>query len=551
MRKASFFLIAIISYIYRIDAQNITEVVIAKDELFTQNQDHFSTAEDNARLMNESFRRVQDYLEGWLLLADKKSLLIPRKYGQHFWNIKDAAADNYPFMVLTSYFVNQEKFNGIMKQMLQKEIALTSRIGNLPDDFDFKTQEFRKSKAELDHILFGCSEYIKDGLLPLTEWLGQSPWYDRMVDILDDMWKYAPIETPYGKIVSKNVEVNGEMLQVLSRLYWTTGKKEYLEYAIRIGDYYLLGKQHPTRDFMYLQLRDHGCEIISGLTELYATVSVALPDKKEIYQAPMHEMLDCILKTGRNTHGLFYDAISPKLGIILIPHLADTWGYTLNGFYTVYLIDKKESYREAAIKAMSNLYEHYRNHRWEFNKADGYADAIESALNLLNREFIPSTKEWIDSEIKVMWGKQDNDRAKHKGRIESWYGDGNFARTSIMYALWKTKGLRIDNWREDLQIGAEMKENRLFIVIKAKKDWKGNIYFDHQRSKEIMKLPFDWPRINQFPEWYTVKKGSQYNVMLQTEAKKEKWSAEKLMEGLTINIQGGKIFKIIVEPETN
>ena len=127
--------------------------------------------------------------------------------------------------------------------------------------------------------------------------------------------------------------------------------RNILKAAIRLGDYYLLGDNHPTRNFKVLRLRDHGCEIVSGLCELYATVSFADPAKKEDYKAPVHEMLDRILETGRNEDGLFYNSIDPVKGVPVNSEIADNFGYTLNGFYTVYLLDKKEKYRDPVIKA--------------------------------------------------------------------------------------------------------------------------------------------------------------------------------------------------------
>ena len=88
------------------------------------------------------------------------------------------------------------------------------------------------------------------------------------------------------------------MLQVLSRIYWMTGEKKYLQWAIRLGDYYLLGNNHPTKDTTKLRLRDHGCEIVSGLCELYATCNFAAPEKKKVYEKSIHQMLDRILETG-------------------------------------------------------------------------------------------------------------------------------------------------------------------------------------------------------------------------------------------------------------
>ena len=133
-----------------------------------------------------------------------------------------------------------------MRDMLNAETQLTSRLGNLPDTYSFSKKGFWDPKVDLGRIIFGSSEYVKDGLLPLTEWLGPSPWSQRMLKILDDLWIRAPVETAYGNIPSTSQEINGEMLQTLSRVYWMTGQRRYLEWAVRLGDYYLLDVHHPT-----------------------------------------------------------------------------------------------------------------------------------------------------------------------------------------------------------------------------------------------------------------------------------------------------------------
>lgn len=330
---------------YQLILLSVTVAFAPRICLCKDKPDNFDIAHFNGKQANEGLRRCSHYVEGSLKLADRKTGLIPRSTKDPYWNANDAAADNYPFMVLTTSFTDRSMFEGKMREMLRMEIKLTSRIDALPDTYDFGKESFLTDKPDLNSIIFGSSEYIKDGLLPLTEWLGASPWYDRMIAILDDVWKHAPVDTPYGKIVSTNVEVNGEMLQILSRIYWMTGDEKYLEWAIRLGDYYLLGKHHPTRDTEKLRLRDHGCEIVSGLCELYATVNFAKPEKKKAYENPIHQILDRILEVGRNEHGLFYNTIDPIAGTQLGSGIADTWGYTLNGFYTVYLIDETKAYR--------------------------------------------------------------------------------------------------------------------------------------------------------------------------------------------------------------
>jgi hypothetical protein len=515
----------------------VTLVVLGSSFCFAAGDD-FTQAVENGRLANEGFTRCRRYVAGWLAYADPKTGLLPRTINRpgedvDIWYPKDNAADNYPFMVLTAALTDRTLFEGRMFDILIAETKLTSRIGNLPDDYSFSRQTFQNDQVDISRIIFGSAEYVKDGLLPLTEWLGSSPWSQRMIAILDDIWKQAPVETPYGNIPSTSQEINGEMLQTLSRIYWMTGERKYLDWAIRLGDYYLLDKHHPTRDEDMLRLRDHGCEIVSGLCELYATVSFAMPEKKRAYEKPLHEILDRILEVGLNEHGLFYDWINPRTG----EHdkaIADTWGYNLNGFYTVYLIDKTDAYRQAVCRALANLDANYRSYKWEGTSADGYADSIESALNLYNREPISSVAQWLDSEIKVMWNIQ-----KSNGIIEGWQGDGNFARTTVMYCLWKTKGLHIQPWREDIIFGAVQDGNKLKIALIAERDWTGKLIFDAPRHRTLMKLPIDWPRINQLPEWFTVKEDKTYTVCDLTADLRQTFSGEQLHAGIAVILTQG------------
>lgn len=520
------------------DVEKAAYDVSQEDEL------QFEKAKENGRLANEGFIRCENFVHGWLQHCDSASGLIPRNIesSRDFWNAKDAAADNYPFMVLTSYFVDKKLFEGKMRDILTSERRLTSRVRSLPDTYSFSKKGFLEEAPKLDEIVFGSSEYIKDGLLPLTEWLGSSRWSDRMLEMLHDLNTEIEIA---GEISVKGYgsapkeEVNGELLQVLSRIYWMTNDEKFLDWAIKIGDYYLLGDHHPTKDLTYIRLRDHGCELISGLCELYATTNFARPEKKQMYKQPIHEMLDRILAVGRNEDGLFYNGVNPKTGEIVNDGIADTWGYTLNGYYTVYLIDRDTAYRNAVLKVFSNL-NNYKNYDWENGSADGYADAIESALNLYNRIPDPKVAEWIDSEMQVMWKMQKAD-----GVIEGWHGDGNFARTTIMYNLWKSKGLSVSPWRNDIKLGAEQKGDSLLITLSSDQPWAGKLFFDKQRFKENMKLPVDWPRINQFPEWFTTDNKHTYTVIDPDNEEISDKIARELIDGIDITLSKEKRLIVI------
>jgi hypothetical protein len=499
----------------------------------------YQKALENGKLANEGFRRCIHYRDAWLTYADSTTGLIPRNLanGIDIWNAQDAAADNYPFMVLTSAILDHELYQGLMLDILNTEKDLTSRVNTLPDTWSFSKNYFWNDTINMDQIIFGSSEYIKDGLLPLMEYLGKTPWTERMLEMLDDLNNEVDVVTTIqGKFGRAPLdEVNGELLQVLSRVYWLTSENKYLDWAYKIGDFYLSDENLPTNQ-EYLRLRDHGCEIISGLCELYIATSFADEVKKQEYRPPLYQMLDRILEVGRNDRGMFFNAINPVTGKVIEEQIADTWGYTLNGYYAVYLIDGTERYKDAVFEALENIH-YYKNHPWEGESADGYADAIESALNLHNRVPSDPVARWIDSETGVMWKKQ-----QESGIIEGWHGDGNFARTTLMYCLWKTQGITIDPWREDVVFGAVLQEQSLQFVIQANEPWQGKIRFDFPRHQAVLHLPLDYPRINQFPEWFTVVESEKYVFRDVSDKMELSYNGRDLVKGIELKIDPGKTY---------
>jgi hypothetical protein len=501
----------------------------------------FRQAELNGRRANEAFFRCRRYVEGWLAHADLATGLIPRNLGESrdFWNGRDSAADNYPFMVLTAAMTDRPLLEGRLLEMLRTETRLTCRLDRLPDDYSFSKKGWRREKLDLDAMIFDGAEYVKDGLLPIAEWMGPSPWMERMTGITEDIWKHALIETPYGRIPTGNLEACGDLLQASARLYWLTGESKHLDWAIRLGDYFLLGTNHPTRNFEQLRLIDHGCEVVNGLTELYVAVAQARPDKKKAYQQPMHEMFDCILARGRNADGLLYTWFNPRTG----QHskdLCDTWGYDLDGVYTMWLMDGTRAYREAVRQALNHLKGKYVGACWADTSADGYADSIEGAINLINREPMDSAADWIESQTRMMWAIQKPD-----GVIEGWHGDGNFARTSLMYALWRTQGGTVQPWRTDVRFGAVRDGATVCFSLVADQPWEGRLFFDQPRHRLFMRLPLDYARINQFPEWFTVDAKTRYQVVINGKGQQAVTGAA-LAAGLPLHLAPGAVQTVSV-----
>lgn len=511
-----------------------------------QDQAWFDEALNNGILANEGYNRCVRFVHDWLNYSDSATGLIPENLsaGRNTWSTHNSAADNYPFMVLTSYLLDKKMYDGQMLAILNTEKKITSRLGALPDNYSFTKQNFLKDEVDTAQIIFGTSEYIKDGLIPLTEYIGQTPWSERMIAMLDDLSKYLVVAENFeGKSMGPSVdtEINGEMLQTLSRVYWMTKDEKYLNWAIKIADYYLLDNPGKILENKRFRLRDHGCEIIGGLSEIYATVNYADKNKKAAYEKSIHQILDRILETGRNEDGMFYNEVNMATGQIVDSNIVDGWGYLYNAYYTLYLVDNQKEYLEAVQKPLQILHQKYRDFNWENNSSDGYADAIESGINLYNRERIPALKDWLDSEIKVMWSLQDSayrpnaQQWKNSGIIEGWHGDGNFARTTIMYCLWKTNGVTIQPWRRDVMVGSVEKDGTLYISIKSNDDWEGTVLPGTERHKDIFHLPLDYPRINQFPEWFTIKDNENY--LLSRDSSSSEIKGEDLKKGLQVTIK--------------
>lgn len=506
-----------------------------------------SRAVENGKQSNEGYVRSLKFVDGWLTKTDSASGLIPTNLtkANDVWEPHNSAADNYAFMVLTAYLLDKSLYNGKMLEMLNTEKKLTSRVKTLPDIYSFSKQNFLSDELKMSQVIFGTSEYIKDGLIPITEYIGKSPWQDRMMEMLDDLQEYLgnpkDLETLFKDRQASIEEVNGEMLQTLSRIYWMTGDKKYLDWAVKIGDYYLLGERDLSQ-IDYLRIRDHGCEIIGGLSELYVTLHYTNPEKKELYKEPYYKILDRVLEVGRNEDGLFYNAINPKTGEIVDEKIVDNWGYIFDAYYSVWLVDKREVYRNSVLNGFKNLNEKYRNYAWEGKSHDGYADALESGINLYNREPVPELKNWIDSEMQVMFEMQQSD-----GIIGGWHGDGNFARTAIMYSLWKSQGATIQPWRNDVILGAEKNGDQFYFVLTSEKDWQGKLIFDAQRHKTIFNLPIDYPRINQFPEWFTSEDGKEYSIVSSQKEITGKYSGKQLLDGIHIQIKPNEQLVISVK----
>ena len=172
---------------------------------------------------------MQRLLRAWLTHADPRTTLLPDRIPggpgglaaddtRRLYTPHNSGADLYPYLVLTAHLTDPGLYRGRMLEMLRNEIRYTTVQHSIPANLELSTGKLGPPS------LFGAGEYAKDGLLAVTEYLGRTPWTARMVDLIIDAMRGAPIASRFGPIPASDSELNGDYLQVLVRLETMTGR---------------------------------------------------------------------------------------------------------------------------------------------------------------------------------------------------------------------------------------------------------------------------------------------------------------------------------------
>lgn len=469
-------------------------------------------------------------LRAWLEKADPRTGLLPdrlsgpgsgraagnlvREYTPH-----NSGADLYPYLILTAHLTSPDLLDGQLLRMLASDVRFTtSTQGGVPGPLNLDTGVAGPPS------LFGAGEYAKDGLITVTEYLGRTPWFSRMVDMVADAMQRAPVDSRFGKLPAKDSELNGDYLQVLPRLALMTGDDRFLEWGRRIADAYIdevLPASHgvPASQWDFtahtgdqtLRLRDHGNELVVGLVLQYALEHYRQTERATRWRPVIARMLDRILASA-NEDGLLYNVVDAATLEPKHRGLSDNWGYVYGAVYTFYQCTGETKYRDAVRKVLARLPK-YRRHVWEprnipelpLGSFDGYADAIESAIYLVNREPVPEALDWIESEMAVMLDMQRPD-----GHFEYWYGEGNFNRTALLYALMQSLGVRPAAWTPGVGVGAVPDGRGVRVHLRSETPQR--VQFDYARHRRVMNLDRNYVRLNEFPEWFVVDENAVYDV---------------------------------------
>ena len=522
--------------------------------------DAFGEAQAAGVLAAEAQVRAARVLDVWTRRIDPTTGLLPKGLTaeDQVWDYANVGADLYPHLVIAAALLRPSAEPALV-QVLSAERALAPS-GQLPRDVDLASGQVKE--GSLDDRIYGAVEFAKDGLLPLTERLGGQRWVSRMQELARAVDEAAPVKTRFGRIPSETSEVNGQALQVLSRLYWATGDDAYRASAEQIARAYLeLALPDtgwlPTRSWDFkrdrsstqvLQLRDHGNEIVAGLVEYHLIETVRGDPGVPEHRVRVRAMLDALLEAGRSPEGLWKSEIDLNTGKAKSYALSDNWGYLFAAYLTQATIEETwpggdpavaERYRSAArtgldAAARLDLYP------WQGTEQDGYADTIESALYVLSRLPSPTAAAWTDRQAGTLFGAQGDD-----GRVEDGYLDGNFIRTALLYSAWQSQGVRVDPWEPGMMLGAAPDGECLTLAISTGREWQGRVIFDAPRHRLHLGLPMDYPRLNAWHEWWVTEPGRRYAVTL-PDGSQHNFSGEQLLDGLTLTLGPGRAYQLTV-----
>jgi hypothetical protein len=482
----------------------------------------------NSVLASEAFERVASVTTRWLDRRDQPTGLFPHtlRPDGRAWTYGDAGSDLFPFLGIGTSYLIPTRYNEILATL-----AAERRLGTgFPHDVNLDT--LRPLEREPEKAMLNAVEYAKDGLLPLVEALGPDPWLGRIREIMDAVLVASDTRTPAGTIPSPAAEVNGSALQALARLTWATNDPSYLQMGRQIASAYL-DHALPTTEYIpphrwdfienepigprRFYLGDHGNEIVAGLVEWNRVETRLNLPEAGAHRDAIAKMLDRLLQKGRTPEGLWYEIIDVPSGKVRDKDLTDNWGYLGQAY-----LDQAASEREhptgdlddaarfeQAAKTMLRAVAAVDFYEWESGDMDGYADTLESALYLLRYVDDPVAADWVDEQIAVLYGFQHDD-----GSVTDENIDGNFIRTVLLYGLSLTRGARVEPWTPRVALGAAFDGSCLRVHLHAQEAWSGNLRFDTPRHRQNVHLEVDYPRLNQWPEWWSADPAQRYAVTM-------------------------------------
>ena len=145
----------------------------------------------------------------------------------------------------------------------------------------------------------------------------------------------------------------------------------------------------------------------------------------------------------------------------------------------------------------------------------------------------------------------------HRRQSQEKYGpytgrhfDGSTGRTLCIHMMLNSQGVRTAPFVEGLRLGGVQKDGTLYLSLNNSRSeaWKGLLRFDWPRNEGKAGV-INWSRINEYPQWFTVRPQESYMVIIDDKPA-IKVSGKELIEGLEMEVTPEQNRRIRVYPST-
>ena len=289
--------------------------------------------------------------------------------------------------------------------------------------------------------------------------------------------------------------------------------------------------------------RRHRLSILQGLIFLYAVEAAQGSDRAPIYRPTLAHMLDVLYAYARSPEGLFYARIEPdgKGGYAVDrKNRSAAWPQILAASLIFGRASENATYVRPVQETLKNLPELYTRSR--SSRSARVTDTLPGILTLLAH--IPLSEEtgalqpslaWADREMAALLQMQPSTSSMPQNERSG----GARLHAALAYAF-KTAGIHLDPWREDLICGATVANDTLYLALQADLPWQGRIAFDTSVDDPLPKAhPFD----PGFPKRFGIASNAYYTIRISGAGGSATWAGSLLRAGLPVSLTAGAFHK--------
>jgi len=85
-----------------------------------------------------------------------------------------------------------------------------------------------------------------------------------------------------------------------------------------------------------------------------------------------------------------------------------------------------------------------------------------------------------------------------------------------------------------------LSQGKMYLTLTASNDWSGKLKFGTHMHRTNLNLPINYPRINQFQEWFPVEPEKNYRITDVATRKTKIVSGQELINGYEVSVSGNE-----------